>query len=195
MNWSVGEVGALSLKAARGVGLDWGIAEEASHAVCWLQSRGLSGVDALSDVLFWMDKSSLYQRQSNPLLVGAALCDHGKLPDLIEEKIYQPMLLIPYLAALLSNEVIEVSWVGNKLLVSADKVSLIKFDKLPAGEPVACMIKKVAEVLPETMPHSRVDETALSGYIILERFAKRTYAPATEQSRLSGAGAGINDND
>jgi len=29
----------------------------------------------------------------------------------------------------------------------------------------------------------------------LERLARRTYAPATERSRMAGAGAGLTDND
>ena len=41
----------------------------------------------------------------------------------------------------------------------------------------------------------RVPVTAIACINVLERFAKITYAPATEESRLAGAGAGLNDND
>ena len=37
--------------------------------------------------------------------------------------------------------------------------------------------------------------TATACVSVLENFAKNTYAPATEQSRLVGAGAGLNEND
>ena len=33
MSWSLGETAALALKAARGAGLPWGLAEEAAGAV------------------------------------------------------------------------------------------------------------------------------------------------------------------
>ena len=51
MSWSVGESGALALKAARGAGMSWGQAEEASFAVRWLQQRGAPGVEALANYL------------------------------------------------------------------------------------------------------------------------------------------------
>ena len=53
MSWSLGETGALALKAARGAGMTWGLAEEASEAVVWLQARGLPGVSALCRYLSW----------------------------------------------------------------------------------------------------------------------------------------------
>ena len=42
---------------------------------------------------------------------------------------------------------------------------------------------------------SRVPVTASACITVLNSFAKNTYAPATEASRLAGAGAGLDDND
>ena len=36
MSWSLSEIGALATKAARGSGMDWGLADEAGYAVKWL---------------------------------------------------------------------------------------------------------------------------------------------------------------
>jgi len=47
MSWSLGESGALALKATRGAGFDWGLAEEAAQAVVWLHARGRPGIAAL----------------------------------------------------------------------------------------------------------------------------------------------------
>jgi hypothetical protein len=41
----------------------------------------------------------------------------------------------------------------------------------------------------------RIPVTASACITVLNSFAKNTYAPATEASRLAGAGAGLNDND
>ena len=41
------EIAALALKAARGGGLDWGLAEEAAQATDWLCGQGLDGTAAL----------------------------------------------------------------------------------------------------------------------------------------------------
>ena len=51
MSWSLGETSALALKATRGAGLSWGLAEEAAGAVAWLHERGLPGVAALCSYL------------------------------------------------------------------------------------------------------------------------------------------------
>jgi len=53
MSWSLGEIGALATKAARGSGMDWGLADEAGYAVKWLQRRQLPGVAALCRYLSW----------------------------------------------------------------------------------------------------------------------------------------------
>jgi hypothetical protein len=42
---------------------------------------------------------------------------------------------------------------------------------------------------------NRVESTASECIATLTRFAHNTYAPATEASRLAGAGAGLSDND
>ena len=52
MSWSLGEVRALAVKAARGSGLPWGLAEEAGFAVQWLEARGGPGVEALSQYIY-----------------------------------------------------------------------------------------------------------------------------------------------
>jgi len=45
--------------------------------------------------------------------------------------------------------------------------------------------------VPEDLRSRCSDETVNA----LSAFAARTYAPATEESRLAGAGAGLSDND
>ena len=47
-SWSVSEASSLAIKAARGVGMPWGIAEEAGFfALRWLTQSGAPGVTAL----------------------------------------------------------------------------------------------------------------------------------------------------
>ena len=58
MSWSLGEVGALAVKAARGAGMPWGLADETGFAVKWLQARSLPGVTALCRYLSRYDGAS-----------------------------------------------------------------------------------------------------------------------------------------
>lgn len=50
-SWSIGETRALAVKAARGSGMPWGMAEEAGYACAWLENHCLPGVTALSALL------------------------------------------------------------------------------------------------------------------------------------------------
>ncbi|MAE12157.1 MAG: hypothetical protein CMN35_02945 [SAR116 cluster bacterium] len=58
MSWSLGETAALALKAARGAGMSWGLAEETAASVVWLHSRGLPGISALCSYLGISDSIS-----------------------------------------------------------------------------------------------------------------------------------------
>jgi hypothetical protein len=51
MTFSLNEVEAMGKRAARGAGLDWGIAEEAGKAARWLTARGLPGPELLAELL------------------------------------------------------------------------------------------------------------------------------------------------
>ncbi|MDP4784892.1 MAG: DUF3726 domain-containing protein, partial [Alphaproteobacteria bacterium] len=66
---------------------------------------------------------------------------------------------------------------------SACQIYAASDDELPA------MITMANDAIP------RVPVTASACITVLNSFAKNTYAPATEASRLAGAGAGLNDND
>jgi hypothetical protein len=56
-------------------------------------------------------------------------------------------------------------------------------------------LSRVAQPAPKSPPlRTRVDLTQ-QHLDDLNSYAHRTYAPATEASRLAGAGAGLNDND
>ena len=75
MSWSLGETAALALKAARGAGLSWGMAEEAAGAVFWLHQRGLPGISALCGYLDVCGHDRTGEYALCPLETGSALSD------------------------------------------------------------------------------------------------------------------------
>jgi len=83
-----------------------------------------------------------------------------------------------------SGAVLSVSEAG--LETSADRAVLL-VDETDCSTSRA--VAKVAEI------QTRVPDTEAEAIARLEYFAARTYAPATEASRMSGAGAGVTDND
>jgi hypothetical protein len=85
--------------------------------------------------------------------------------------------------------------------LTQDKFGFSKNDTAILMDSSACQIYAASDdELPEMMTIAnaaipRVPVTASACITVLNGFAKNTYAPATEASRLAGAGAGLNDND
>jgi hypothetical protein len=181
---SLGEVQSLALKAARGAGRSFGIAEEAGFAVRWLTERGVDGAGHLAALLVASDGAA----EGCPLHLGAAWSDAGQVPEGAVSVIC-PMLLLPFLPGLCG---------AGGLAVSAEPaVARVSGAGDLAGDlPMARVAVRVlaCETVRSGARHTRakVDKAALAQ---LQDFAFRTYAPATEASRNSGAGAGLSDND
>ena len=109
MSWSLGETGALAIKAARGAGFAWGLAEDAGFAVVWLQARGLPGAPALCSYLSWYAANNHRQDEQTgrcPLLTGAAISDGViSTPQHAQDEIdlglvRTPLLLLPFISNL-----------------------------------------------------------------------------------------------
>ena len=209
MSWSLGEIGALATKAARGSGMDWGLADEAGYAVKWLQRRQLPGVAALcrylswrqaGDITIWPDDTASDGHYC-PIATGAAYGD-GMFGDEVQfARVRTPLLLIPFIALRATNSPVCLSMGNAVFTVTQDKFGFSRNDTAILMDASACQIYAASDdELPEMISIAnaaipRVPVTASACITVLNGFAKNTYAPATEASRLAGAGAGLNDND
>lgn len=211
MTWSLNEIEALSRKAARGAGYSWGLAEEAGRAVRWLEARGLPGAEALASHLNSVDGRDLSTLAPDaeswsvpggtacPILAGTMLADGlagDRTDPLPLADLGTPLLLLPFLAwmAEARGQPVGLSHTGGAVTLAVDgnlsgsaaaigsgsATVTVEFDPQPAGQPVS-----------EGLRSACTTETVAA----LSAFAHRTYAPATEESRLAGAGAGLTDND
>lgn len=212
MTFTLNEIEATSIRAARGAGLDWGIAEEAGRAARWLAAHSLPGPELLSDLLVrtdgqdyadmaptalegpWTAPSGLL----NPLIAGAALADRAA--SLASGRIFElgntafPLLLLPYAkyCAFEVETAVELTWEGVTAAISPDAPPTVR------GSEDAVLVKSTPVVRCRTVA---VDPTAgkvfapvrravaAAAWDRLKGFANRTYAPATSESRELGAGA------
>lgn len=210
MTLSMNEVEATAKKAARGAGYPWGLAEEAAKAARWLCARGLDGCTALAGLLEQTDAVDVSRLSPVaegdewrapggtlcPLATGAAISDRAHelgAGELRVGPIAQPILLVPF-AALLAVQI-----KGTVTVVASDGEAVTDRDQLdlrsdfPALAPMAT-IAIGGEIRDATRRYRRADPDP-GTWDRLTRLAHRTYAPATEESRLKGAGAGLADND
>lgn len=207
---SLNEIEALARKAARGGAMSWGLAEEAGKAVRWLSDNGFPGPWLLAELLRQNDTkpySDLAPLQSDgiwrarrgplcPIIAGALICDRAD--DLKEGaalrlgEVAVPLLLAPFAAAASRSA-------GVALALEWDSVSLV-FDRgapklngataamIVAGTGSVTLSAREAQA-PGWGPTAPDRHVTSETFWILESFAFRTYAPATEESR-AGAGAG-----
>lgn len=213
MTWSLNEIESLSRKAARGAGYSWGLAEDVGKAVRWLEARTLPGAAALVTHLTAGDGQDLAPQTPRiapdgwtapgdvicPILAGTMLADGmtaGQSTPLTLSNLRSPVLLLPFLAwmAEAQDRTVGLQLAGTALTVSASG-DLTASAPIPAPEMASLTLRfgAVAEGLtpPEDLRSRCSDETVNA----LSAFAAHTYAPATEESRLAGAGAGLSDND
>lgn len=236
-DWSLGEIHTLSIKASRGAGISWGLAQEAGFAVEWLQRRGYAGVRALRHYLQCCDQlddknlasqtspvkisnHTIRSKQAlNPLLLGAWISDSQTIPHNKHLNIYQPLLLVPFIArkTLIQEKTPKgvqqhylLRWENTQITIQDDD---LKTQNLPEDLLISnafCTITSaVNSVTRQPLSHTqhrssrqktnryhRVPDTLSDDIAILEQFAYRTYAPESEFSRLTGAGTqNNNDND
>jgi hypothetical protein len=217
MTHSFNEIEALCKGAARGAGLPWGLAEEAAKAVRWLSAFDLPGAKQMTDLLEMNDhipvidvspvslKEEIWHSAIHrmcPLSAGAALSDCAERlferGRITMENVSSPLLTVPFMghAALHLGVPIAVMWEGAHLATDGRKLSLLAVSKeaLSSKEATRVVFTAPAQMASSNEPVLRasLDETV---YAQLKAFAHRNFAPATEASRLKGAGAGISDND
>lgn len=224
MSYSLNELESMARRATRGAGYPWGLAEEAGKAARWLCVQGLPGEIFLSRLLnkelpkMQPDHSVQPVRQTQadqhgdeptgahrqwsanrelcPLIAGSYLSD---CPGVLTEgticlhRVSTPAMLIPFIAfaayrlqVCVTIRFSEIEAVTDGYFLS--DTPIIRHD----DEDI--IIRTGGSLSRPRAQQNRVCPD-INSWQELNRFAIRTYSPATDQSRLLGAGAGLSDND
>ena len=212
MRLSLNEIQAECRKASRGAGLPWGLADETGQAVAWLAERGTDALPALLDCL---DAVLAGEGAGNPIRSGTEIADQAdKMAAghvLSFSEIRQPVLLLPFIAlsARLIGRPVTVTHADGAWALSPDGVDQTVLREVAAKPVIMAVTCRAGDVHSSPQPKSPSVKSSgaksppqLSRLDIddviwqrLQDLAHHTYVPATEQSRLLGAGAGTIDND
>ena len=192
MDYSLNEFEQLVLKAARGAGLFWGHAEEASIAARILSEFD---IDHGAMILLAFDEFNC----SNALWKGASFCDEFKLSrkKFFIDQVKQPALLIPFVFLIASRHAkfLKICWNDFEAVVAKDQLfvknELAIFSKFEPLVTISECIVKEGRAL-QRIKRARIKPDVYSN---LNDLANRTHAPSSTNSRLAGAGAGLKDND
>ena len=191
---SFNEVELLSRKAAMGAGLPSGVAEELGQAARWLAARSFDGLAIVTDAL--ESHSEGHGSSRHPAVEALRLLDALPATDStipVDGAAIPPLLFLGLAGVLAGSENIEVE-------LRCDGVTLTTGDASVADghgnlvEPVTALRRRPRQELPAAVlarPHP-VSRAVIDA---AERFAKRTYVPASDASRHRGAGSAAGDND
>lgn len=215
MSYSLNEIEATAYKATRAVGYPWGIAVEAAKSVRWLCRHDIDGCAVLCRFLEYVDGKNIatlapvidgYQWHPEntslcPLLTGAAISDRARTLNhhgFSLQQIVEPALLLYFTASVAkqcqpqaANSIVSVAWSGCCCTTDGGQMNVVGAVSKYAED---LMITFSAELVSPQALCNRARPDVLA-WQSLNSFAARTYAPATEESRLLGAGAGLSDND
>ena len=206
---SCNEVEALCLKAARGAGLSWGLAEEAGLAARWLYSRGIDGPGALLAHLDQVSERSLplvlvdgelRARDEGllcPIAVGVALSDFAATGrDCVRaERVDRPLLVLPFVhqIAHVSDGPMSLNWRGGSVSVSAAGEIAGDLAELAAADRAEVAIAPGTGPFQATADPDGVSVTATDTLTRLDAYAMLTTVPASAASRTD-AGSADGDN-
>lgn len=207
---SLNEIASMIKKAAVGSGFPVGLADSLAGSAVWLCERDADGVGAALDVITAGFRPGTVRETGGSLLQVSGV-DVGRYgPSLFElivagdcERVEivdpdAPLLLLG-LAGVVSDAsgtAFELSTeAGLSIIVSSGSITVPATFQDRVGR---ITITSAVEVRRDRRP----DLTRRSGIEVDDRLwaaattlAARTYVPATEASRLRGAGAGLDDND
>lgn len=214
MTHSLNEIEALSKRAARGSGLSWGLSEEAAKGTRWLAAFGLPGPELLGDLLELNDRRAEIDvspvslegiwtapaGRMSPLIAGASLSDCASrllaLGEIRLQSVSYPLLAVPFLAgaALRLGQPVSVAWDDVAMVTDGYRLAERGGAAVLAAHTAMMRVSAPAEMPEARAPLMRA-RVSDQGWARLCRFAQRTLAPATEESRRRGAGAAETDND
>ncbi|WP_164659075.1 DUF3726 domain-containing protein [Tropicibacter sp. Alg240-R139] len=206
MSYSLNEVEATAKRATRGAGYAWGLAEDAAKATRWLCAHDIDGVGQLARLLSSESETRLALAAINgvwaakgvlcPFRTGCLLSDCAHLLNEQPIEMVQvaaPVVLVPFaaLAARRLEVVVTVECDGDVAVTDGQILSM------PSqwSEIAETVTIQISGTLPASSPRQTRARPNAVDWDTLNRFAHKTYAPATEESRLLGAGAGLSDND
>lgn len=185
------EIEATCHRAALGVGLPHGFAEDAATIAAWLAA---GGVDVAAIML-----AALSSVEQNRIPLPCFSHD-GNVWRSAEHAIVPSLVAGPCAADLLRADpraAVEIYRTDEpKVIAAALAIAGLDGTDVPLvrGQSMRLAARRGK---PPSPPGQRAEGFAVADAVWQEllSFAARTYVPASEQSRIKGAGAGLSDND
>ena len=202
---SSSEINTVSKRAARAVGYSWGVAEEVGKYISSIEMFGISGVENLNNYFKTIKNiepegpkqieknNKLKDKSLCPIYTGLKLIDNYKSVDDIKLlkfiNLDYPLLLLPF--------VNKLSYlIGKRIEIAIDDINVeCNLNKcvLADHQIKSAIIRKAKTVTISILENE--DSFSSKTWNELYEMSTETFVEETEQSKQTGAGAGLQDND
>ncbi len=202
---SSSEINTVSKRAARAAGYSWGIAEEVGKCISSIEMFGIPGIENLNNYFKTIKSiqpagpkqiektNKLNDKSLCPIYTGLKLIDEYKSVDEIKTlkfiKLDYPLLLLPFINKL-------SYLIGKRIQVSIDDINAecnLNTCVLADHQIKSLIIKKANTVKINILENE--DSFSSKTWNELYEMSTETFVEETEQSKQTGAGAGLRDND
>ena len=202
---STSEINTVSKRAARAAGYSWGVAEEVGKCISSIEMYGISGVENLNNYFKTITdikpegpkqiekNNKLNDKSLCPIYTGLKLIDNYKSVDDIKLlkfiNLDYPLLLLPFINKL-------SYLIGKRIEITIDDINVeCNLNKcVLADHQIKSAIIKKAKTLTISILENE-DSFSSKTWNELYEMSTETFVEETEQSKQTGAGAGLQDND
>ena len=200
---SFSEIDTTAKRATKGVGFDWGVAEEVGKNIRLLEMFGLPGLKNLNQYfkkikqeefknLTFILKENISKKPYCPIIAGTSFLDQinsaNELDEIKIENMGFPILFLPFLSR--ASEVI-----GKRIFVTIDnKDFLLNFNQSIYSNYFSGEILEKGNSIKIKFLEN-INSFAEKDWQELYKLSENTFVEETEELKKSTAGAGLTDND
>ena len=196
---SLYEIETTVKRVARHQGLSWGIAEEAGKIVRSLEQSELPGLESFNRLVSFpynkcqtvIDLTKNNHKNLCPIHFGLFFLDQSHDPELYQSfqflNIQEPLLTIPLLIKAAQKNLISFDFTSTELkfLISSGNIMILDKNQIPHQS------NNITLKISNKRKHQYSEKT----WERLYELSLETFVEESEEKKLSGAGAGLTDND
>ena len=196
---SLYEIETTVKRSAKSQGLSWGISEEIGKSIRILEQSGLQGLESFKNIVdFGFDNltklTDINQKTTNhlcPIHFGIFFQDQSHLKEMHQtfkfESLKEPLISIPFFIKAAKKNLIYFHIHSSEISISITpgEMTSINQNQIPTS------INNFSIKVTQQRQQQYSNETREDLY----QLSLETFVEETEEKKLSGAGAGLSDND
>tara|TARA_B100001057_G_scaffold218436_1_gene218589 strand:- start:117 stop:713 length:597 start_codon:yes stop_codon:yes gene_type:complete len=196
---SLYEIETTVKRSAKSQGLSWGVSEEIGKAVRVLEQSGLQGLESFKNIIDYgfdnlIKLSDINQKETSdlcPIHFGIFFQDQSHLKEMHQtfefKSLQEPLICIPFLIKAAKKNLIyfHIHSDNLKISITPSEMTSINQNKIPN------LVNNFSIHVTPQRQSQYSDKT----WEDLYQLSLETFVEETEEKKLSGAGAGLSDND